>query len=92
MESKETISESHASPAPDFAHDELIESNASLGGNHDDELLFQHTLPDQLFQSDERDGEGDSNSVDRIQPNGVNQDQTSRPADGDNTQDKNKVS
>ncbi|XP_055313175.1 serine-rich adhesin for platelets-like isoform X2 [Sitodiplosis mosellana] len=87
---KETVLESHTSPAPDFVHDELIESNASLTGNHDDDLLFQNTLPEQLFQSDEKDGDGDSNSVDGIHRNGVNQDHSPEPADEVNTQDKNK--
>lgn len=83
--------ESHTLPVPDFVHDELIESNASLTGNHDDDLLFQHTLPDELFQSDEKDGEGDTNSVDGIDRNGVNQDHSSKPTDEDNSQEKNKV-
>lgn len=91
METKETVMESNTSPVPDFVHDELIESNASLTGNHDDDLLFQHTLPEQLFQSDEKDGDGDSNSVDGIDRNGVNQNHSPKPTDGDNSEEKNKV-
>lgn len=72
MATNETVLQSNTSPAPDFGHDELIESNASLTGNHDDELLFQHTLPEQLFQCDEK--EGDSNSADGIHRNGISQD------------------
>lgn len=95
METKETIMESNTSPTPDFVHDELIENNASLTGNHDDDLLFQHTLPDQLFQSDEKDGDGDGDgdsiSVDGIHRNGVNQNHSPKPTDEDNSQEKNKV-
>lgn len=87
MATKEPIIEPCGSPTPEFIHDELIEGSADLMGNHDDDLLFRNPLPDQLFQSDEKDGEGDSNSADDLHKN------ADHPikADDDNIQEQNKV-
>lgn len=81
--------ESCSSPPapPDFVHDELVEGNANLIGNHNDDLLFENPLPEQLFQSDEKDGDGDSNSVDDLNQKPENP----TYADGDNVQQKNQV-
>lgn len=80
------------SPLTEFVPNELVESNASLTGKHDDDLLFHHSLPEQLFQSDEKDGDGDSNSVNGVQTEiSRQQDQSLEPADAENSHNKNKV-
>lgn len=85
--------ETNTSPLPEFGHDELIEGNASLTENRDDDLLFQQLpLPDQLLQSDEKDGDDDSNSAGGVHRNGLIQNQDSvKPADGQELQDQKKV-
>lgn len=94
VERSDSVMETNASPLPEFVHDELIEDNASLTGNRDDDLLFpQLPLPDQLLQSDEKDGDDDSNSVNDIHRNGIIQNQDSiKLEDGQELQDQNKVS
>lgn len=66
MEQTENFMESsNKSPVPEFLHDQLIDDSIGLSRNCDNDLLFQQLpLPEQLLQSDEKDGEDDSsNSV-----------------------------
>lgn len=86
--------ETTTSALPEFVHDELVEDNASLTGNRDDDLLFQQLpLPDQLLQSDGKDGDDDSNSADGIHRNGIIQNQDSiKTENGQELQGQNKVS
>lgn len=54
--------DSNTSPLLDFVHDELIDTNASLGG-----IFEELPLPEQLLQSDEK----DSNSLDSMHQSGL---------------------
>lgn len=82
----------NTTPTTEFVPNEICESNVSLAGKHDDDLLFQLSLPEQLFQSDEKDGDGDSNSVNGVQTD-INRKQyhSLEPAVAENSQNKNKV-
>lgn len=54
---------SNTSPVPVFLNDQLIEDSIGLSRNCDNDLLFQQLpLPEQLLQSDEKDGEDDSSN------------------------------
>lgn len=62
-QAKMFIGSSNTSPVPEFLNDQLIEDSIGLSRNCDNDLLFQQLpLPEQLLQSDERDGEDDSSS------------------------------
>lgn len=62
-EDKIYIGSSNASPVPEFLNDQLIEDSIGLSRNCDNDLLFQQLpLPEQLLQSDEKDGEDDSSN------------------------------
>lgn len=57
------IGSSNASPVSEFLHDQLIEDSIGLSRNCDNDLLFQQLpLPEQLLQSDDKDGEDDSSN------------------------------
>lgn len=62
-QAKMYIGSSNTSPVPEFLNDQLIEDSIGLSRNCDNDLLFQQLpLPEQLLQSDEKDGEDDSSN------------------------------
>lgn len=79
--------ESCSSPTPEFVHDELAGGSADLIENHNNDLLFQNPLPEQLLQCDDKDGDGDSNSFNDIKQNAEN----SQKAEKKNVQEQIKV-
>lgn len=86
----DTVIESNTTPpSPNTVNDELIAGNESLTRDRDNDLLYQQLLlPDKLLQSDEKDGDDDSNSA-----GGTQQNQNSiKLADGEDLQDQNMVS
>lgn len=89
MAPNDAIFQPRTSSPTEYVHDELIENNASLPGNHDDNLLFQNQLPEQLFQSDEKEGDSTDGPI-RIGLN-TNESDSPKPADGENTQENNQV-
>lgn len=62
-QTKAFMESSNTSPVPEFLNDQLIEDSIGLSRNCDNDLLFQQLpLPEQLLQSDEKDGEDDSSN------------------------------
>lgn len=84
---KETIMESCRSPTPEFVHDELAGGSAGLIENHNDDLLSQNPLPEQLLQCDDKDGDCGSNSFNDIKQNA----EISQKAEEENVQEQIKV-
>lgn len=84
----DTVNQSNVTSLPDVINDDHITENESLIRDCDTELLFQQIpLPDKLLQSEDRDGEDDSNSA-----SGTQQTQnTIKLAVEGNEQDQNEV-
>lgn len=80
----ETVIESKTTPpSPDIENDKLA-GNESLSRDRDNDLMFQQLLlPDKLLQSDEKDGDDDSNSAGGTQHN----QNSIKLADGEDLQD-----
>lgn len=96
-QAKMLIGSSNTSPVPEFLSNQLIEDSIGLSRNCDNDLLFQQLpLPEQLLQSDEKDGEDDSsNSMNggahKHEQNRDNFDLTGSTADNQEQQDQTKV-
>lgn len=93
MEQTEIFMETANIPGPDqFLNDQLIEDSIDLSGNCDNDLLFhQLPLPEQLLQSDEKDGEDDSSNSSMHGVNRNNFDLTGLAANDQEQQDQIKV-
>lgn len=74
------------SPPTEYMH----ERNASLTGNHGNDLQFPNQLPDELFQSDEKDGDSVDGPI-RIGLNAIDDNTQPKPADEENSQEENQV-
>ncbi|XP_031640332.1 putative uncharacterized protein DDB_G0282133 isoform X2 [Contarinia nasturtii] len=74
IRTNKTDVEQFPTSTPGLMHDGNNHNNASFAENHNDNLFFHHSLPEQLFQCDEKEGDGQSNSTNIADKNSESQD------------------